>query len=132
MDANSHVCNDELVKALIFDAVVTKDFENQKSPRRGGKDMVDKIYKRFGIQLAFIATRTGLMRFSDHMHLFRDPNEKRKIDPEVIPEPHFADINNKAIEEVWYKRAVDYHLINPKAFVYSVPFDVGKKENPSH
>ena len=62
MDANSHVCkkyspknsknffklshpfcftgNDELVKALIFDAVVTKDFENQKSPRRGGKDMV--------------------------------------------------------------------------------------------
>ena len=32
--------NDELVKALIFDAVVTKDFENQKSPRRGGKDMV--------------------------------------------------------------------------------------------
>ena len=41
---------------------------------------------------------------------------------------HFADINNKAIEEVWYKRAVDYHLINPKAFVYSVPFDVGKKK----
>ena len=40
---------------------------------------------------------------------------------------HFADINNKAIEEVWYKRAVDYHRINPKAFVYSVPFDVGRK-----
>ena len=41
---------------------------------------------------------------------------------------HFADINNKAIEEVWYKRAVDYHMINPKAFVYSVPFDVGGKK----
>jgi len=40
----------------------------------------------------------------------------------------FADINNKAIEEVWYKRAVDYHIINPKAFVYSVPFDVGRKK----
>lgn len=32
--------NDELVKSLIFDAVVTNDFENQKSPRRGGNDMV--------------------------------------------------------------------------------------------
>jgi len=49
------------------------------------------------------------------------------MDPDNIPEPHFADINNKAIEEVWYKRAVDYHRINPKAFVYSVPFDVGRK-----
>ena len=29
--------NDEVVKALIFDGVVTNDFENQKSPRgRGG------------------------------------------------------------------------------------------------
>ena len=63
MDVNSHVCkstnishpfqlktksqnvqfsmlflgNDEVVKALIFDGVVTNDFENQKSPRgRGG------------------------------------------------------------------------------------------------
>lgn len=41
---------------------------------------------------------------------------------------HFSDINNKAIEEVWYKRAVDYHIINPHAFVYSVPFDVGRKK----
>lgn len=29
---------------------------------------------------------------------------------------------------MWYKRAVDYHRINPKAFVYSVPFDVGRKK----
>jgi hypothetical protein len=41
---------------------------------------------------------------------------------------HFADINNKATDEVWYKRAVDYHMINPKAFVYSIPFDVGRKK----
>ena len=30
--------NDELVKSMIFDAVVTNDFENQKSPRSRGKD----------------------------------------------------------------------------------------------
>ena len=40
---------------------------------------------------------------------------------------HFADINNKATDETWYKRAVDYHKINPDAFVYSIPFDVGEK-----
>ena len=41
---------------------------------------------------------------------------------------HFADINNKATEEVWYRRAVDYYKINPKSFVYSIPFDVGSKK----
>ena len=41
---------------------------------------------------------------------------------------HFADINNKATEEVWYRRAVDYYKINPKSFVYSIPFDVGAKK----
>ena len=41
---------------------------------------------------------------------------------------HFANINNKATDEIWYKRAVDYHNVNPKAFVYSIPFDVGEKK----
>ena len=41
---------------------------------------------------------------------------------------HFADINNKATDEVWYRRAVDYYKINPKSFVYSIPFDVGNKK----
>ena len=40
---------------------------------------------------------------------------------------HFADINNKATDETWYKRAVDYHKIDSDAFVYSIPFDVGEK-----
>ena len=40
---------------------------------------------------------------------------------------HFADINNKATDETWYKRAVDYYKVNPEAFVYSIPFDVGEK-----
>jgi len=173
MSETSHVCNDDLVKSLIFDAAVTNDFENQKSPKGRGQTSGEKvkrdadetddeiedaniedesiedenieddiedeieddneiseeytIYKRFGIELAFIATRSGLMRFSDHMHLF-ESNTKKKFSESRIVEPHFADINNKAVEEVWYKRAVDYHMINPKAFVYSVPFDVGEKK----
>ncbi len=31
-----------------------------------------------GIKLGFIATRSGLMRFSDHSHLFKDPDEELK------------------------------------------------------
>ena len=36
-------------------------------------------------------------------------------------------MNNEATDEVWYKRAVDYHFNNPEAFVFSVPFDIGDK-----
>ena len=52
-----------------------------------------------GIQLAFIATRSGFMRYADHSHLFVDPLEeeerrrkrknkkKKKGDEEEIKEP---------------------------------------------
>merc|ERR1711963_1102661 len=35
--------------------------------------------------------------------------------------------NNEATDEVWYKRAVEYHLNNPDSFVFSVPIDIGDK-----
>lgn len=37
----------------------------------------------------------------------------------------FGDIYNKAIDEIWYKRAVEQYYVNNLSFVYSVPFDVG-------
>lgn len=36
----------------------------------------------------------------------------------------------KAIDETWYKRAVDQYAVEPDSFVYSVPFDVGASGNP--
>ena len=30
------------------------------------------------MRLGFIATRSGLMRFGDHSHLFKDPEEEAK------------------------------------------------------
>lgn len=38
---------------------------------------------------------------------------------------HFSDLNNRAIDEVWYKRAVEQHYVEQHSFVFSVPFDVG-------
>ncbi len=49
-----------------------------------------------GIKLGFIATRSGLMRFSDHSHLFEgqdDEKSKKKFreqgadDEDLVPEP---------------------------------------------
>ena len=40
---------------------------------------------------------------------------------------HFSEVNNEATDEVWYKRAVEYHYNNPDSFVFSVPFDIGDK-----
>ena len=38
-------------------------------------------------------------------------------------------MNNEATDEVWYKRAVEYHFNNPNSFVFSVPFDIGDKRS---
>jgi outer membrane protease len=38
---------------------------------------------------------------------------------------HFADINAKAMDTSWFRRAVDQHAIEPDSFVFSVPFDSG-------
>lgn len=38
---------------------------------------------------------------------------------------HFSETNKKAIDEIWYKRAIDQHNIEPESFVFSVPFNSG-------
>lgn len=38
----------------------------------------------------------------------------------------FSETNNRAIDEIWYKRAVDQYAVRPESFVYSVPFDAGE------
>ena len=39
-------------------------------------------------------------------------------------------MNQRAIDEVWYKRAVDQHGIEPESFVFSVPFDAASRVKP--
>lgn len=35
----------------------------------------------------------------------------------------FGEIYPRAIDEIWYRRAVEQHVMEPQSFVYSVPFD---------
>lgn len=37
----------------------------------------------------------------------------------------FGELNAKAADTTWYKRAIDQHSIEPDSFVFSVPFDSG-------
>lgn len=39
--------------------------------------------------------------------------------------PDFGEKNKRAIDEVWYKRAVEQHFVENQSFIFSVPFDAG-------
>lgn len=115
---NSHFCDKELVQALVLDGEITKVFESDK-PR-------PELFKEFGIELSFVATRSGLTRWEEHKaksDYEDDPDYYQ--DPDNLREPHFSEVNNEATDEVWYKRAVEYHYNDPDSFVFSVPFDIG-------
>jgi hypothetical protein len=43
---------------------------------------------------------------------------------------HFSETNLRAIDEVWYKRAVDQYSIEPESFVFSVPFSAASSSKP--
>jgi voltage-dependent calcium channel alpha-2/delta-3 len=41
----------------------------------------------------------------------------------------FSETNKKAIDEIWYRRAVEQHFIEANSFVYAVPFDAANKND---
>ncbi|CAG2161553.1 unnamed protein product [Oppiella nova] len=81
---------------------------------------LDQKLKMFGIVTTFVATRSGLTRFEDH----RTDAEKQN----TSSERPFFDTHTKATEELYYRRAVDFHAVNDSAFVFSVPFDANQRE----
>lgn len=63
--------------------------------------------------LSFIATRSGLLRWTENI------NSSRSSDS---AEPHFSEKYARAFDSEWYRRAVEHHAIEPESFVFSVPF----------
>lgn len=70
------------------------------------------LTSKFGIDLTFVSTRSGLTRFEDFSN-----------GSSVIEK--FKQLHTKSIDEEFYKRAVDYHSINDTAFIFSVPINIG-------
>ncbi|CAH1102236.1 unnamed protein product [Psylliodes chrysocephalus] len=78
-----------------------------------------ELVKKIGIVVAFMATHSGLTRWQNFPQNIETPET----------EPNFNVLHNKAIDEVWYRRAVDHHYVDPGDFIYAVPHYIG---NSSH
>lgn len=117
---NTMVCDKELVQSLVFDAKVTspaKIMARQPSKQLYSHVSKDTTFKSNGIVVTFVATRSGLLRFTDH----RTEEEKNSD-----AERPFYELNTRSIDDLFYRRAVDfYQTSNDTAFIYSVPFDAG-------
>jgi len=52
-------CNEKLMKGLIFDAEATEHFSVDTSK----KSKIDSLIEKFGLNVAFVATSSGLLRY---------------------------------------------------------------------
>ncbi|XP_050520547.1 voltage-dependent calcium channel subunit alpha-2/delta-3 isoform X2 [Daktulosphaira vitifoliae] len=104
-------CNKELMLSLIYDANITKGLftESKDDPDKKKKN---EFEKRFGVTLAFVATHSGLTRWIDYKQ------KSKSLTPQFIQD------NIYSIEEVWYRRAVEYNSVYDESYVYSVPFEI--------
>ncbi|XP_017051186.1 voltage-dependent calcium channel subunit alpha-2/delta-3 isoform X5 [Drosophila ficusphila] len=128
-------CDRQLMQALVFDARVTGWFSNNTSfnskDDKGtsasspiavlmGLLPRNEFKQRFGVTVAFLATHSGLTRW----HEFHSNAAEESGAGET-----FSQNNTRAIDEIWYKRAVDQHFVREESFVYSVPFDAGESNS---
>ncbi|XP_012275894.1 voltage-dependent calcium channel subunit alpha-2/delta-3 isoform X2 [Orussus abietinus] len=114
-DTDTYYCDRSLLLSLVYDAKVTEWFANASITR---EDNGKEFQQRFGFTLAFMATHSGLTRWQDFL-----------VDEEGSPEEHFSKMYPRAIDEVWYKRAVEQHYVQPDSFVFSVPIDETGADN---
>ncbi|XP_024083001.1 voltage-dependent calcium channel subunit alpha-2/delta-3 isoform X2 [Cimex lectularius] len=124
MDRTSYFCDRTLFLSLVYDAKVTNWFSGNISLPTA-EEKGEEMKQRFGISLVFLATRSGLTRWQDLSTNSENEGENKN--------KHFSEIHNRAVDETWYKRAVE-HYVNDKhnnrqIFVYSVPFDAGDEND---
>ncbi|XP_037091167.1 voltage-dependent calcium channel subunit alpha-2/delta-3-like [Pollicipes pollicipes] len=118
--SGTYFCDRDLFQSVVFDAKVTLSFkQGQSSSKHPLAPIVAQmarmgLFHTFGAAHSFVATRSGFTRWKTHWP--RDMDVDRE-------DMKFNGV--RATDEVWYKRAVDYHDHDPTAFVYSVPFDAG-------
>ncbi|XP_046806243.1 voltage-dependent calcium channel subunit alpha-2/delta-4 isoform X1 [Lucilia cuprina] len=123
--AEPYYCDRTLLQSLVRDAMVTDGLDRNSTASPNGKEDKNPIatlmailkrqgYQKFVVTTSFVATRSGLLRWIDHIKAAEDS-----------PEPHFSEDNVRAMDMSWYKRAIDQHTVEQDSFVYSVPFGSG-------
>ncbi|XP_017771996.1 PREDICTED: voltage-dependent calcium channel subunit alpha-2/delta-3 isoform X2 [Nicrophorus vespilloides] len=114
-------CDRKLICKVVADAKST-DWYNKNISASNNEKNGHEFIKMFGITVAFLATHSGLTRWQDFPQNVDDQRRRN--------EQHFHLVHNKAIDEVWYRRAVEQYYIQPRSFVYSVPFGAEYEDNP--
>ncbi|XP_059050902.1 voltage-dependent calcium channel subunit alpha-2/delta-3 isoform X1 [Achroia grisella] len=122
---NEYYCDHGLMQALVYDARNTAWFNKsisdsaseEKAPLTKVIGLLPRaeFIQRFGYIVAFLSTHSGLTRWQMHPPKEHD-NEK----------PEFGKQWPKSIDEVWYRRAVEQHYVDPLSYVYSVELNTEK------
>ncbi|XP_043216058.1 voltage-dependent calcium channel subunit alpha-2/delta-3-like isoform X3 [Amphibalanus amphitrite] len=114
-EEKTYFCDRELFQSVVFDAKVTMQFKFG----RGQYDSAEQ-FRTFGALHSFVATRSGFTRWKTYL----PDDAQMTIEPDNL---RFTAV--RATDEIWYKRAVDYYRNDSNAFVYSVPFDAGLRND---
>ncbi|XP_052757557.1 voltage-dependent calcium channel subunit alpha-2/delta-4 isoform X4 [Galleria mellonella] len=115
-DRDSYYCDKTLVQSLIRDAMVIKELDAHTG--HASHHSQQGRFHKFVVTLSFIATRSGLLKWTENM------NNSRSSDS---AEQHFSEKYARAFDSEWYRRAVEHHAIEPESFVFSVPFRDGSE-----
>ncbi|XP_047984485.1 voltage-dependent calcium channel subunit alpha-2/delta-3 isoform X3 [Leguminivora glycinivorella] len=110
-DRDSYYCDKNLVQSLVRDAMVIKELDAHTG--HASHHNQQGRFHKFVVSMSFIATRSGLFRWTDNNNSTRTGDTS---------EPHFSERYARAFDSEWYRRAVEHHNIEPESFVFSVPF----------
>ncbi|CAB3241021.1 unnamed protein product, partial [Arctia plantaginis] len=111
---NEYYCDHGLMQALVYDARNTAWF-NKSISDSASEDKATEFIQRFGYIVAFLSTHSGLTRWQTHPPREHDSDK-----------PEFAKQWPRSIDEVWYRRAVEQHYVDPLSYVYSVELNTDK------
>ncbi|CAH0727477.1 unnamed protein product, partial [Brenthis ino] len=115
-DRDSYYCDKTLVQSLVRDAMVIKELDAHTG--HASHHSQQGRFHKFVVSMSFIATRSGLLKWTENM------NSSRSTDSS---ETHFSEKYARAFDSEWYRRAVEHHSIEPESFVFSVPFRDGSE-----
>nr|XP_056702694.1 voltage-dependent calcium channel subunit alpha-2/delta-4 [Euleptes europaea] len=105
-------CDDELVREVLFDAVVTAPMEAYWTALI--LNLSENSEREEGVEMAFMGTRAGLMRSTLYVGTEKLSNRKfltREDKESIFTMDHFP---------LWYRRAAEHPS---GSFIYSIPFE---------
>ncbi|XP_044255106.1 voltage-dependent calcium channel subunit alpha-2/delta-3-like [Tribolium madens] len=111
-------CEEPLFKSLLFDAEVTKWFD-EPIPNEA------HFTKQYLVDNVFMATHSGLTRWKS----LQPQTFEEVVDDDEGKGKKEVFWGNRSIDEDWYKRAVQENFNrNEDHFIYSVPFEISGYE----